>query len=101
MNSVIRISPPISTLIVNDASDLVLGHVTGGILSTSRLQDEQIITTANSKSSTVRVNFYDKADNRGNYHNVTSSVICLEIHNIVLYKKKIQTYECPKTSKKI
>ena len=73
MNSVIRISPPISTLIVNDASDLVLGHVTGGILSTSRLQDEQIITTANSKSSTVRINFYDKADKRGNYHNVTSN----------------------------
>lgn len=59
MNSVIRISPPISTIIVSDASDLVLGHVAGGILTTSRLTDEQIITSAGSKSSTIRVNFYD------------------------------------------
>ncbi|XP_056017964.1 transforming growth factor-beta-induced protein ig-h3-like isoform X2 [Ostrea edulis] len=59
MNSVIRISPPISTIIVSDASDLVLSHVTGGILTTSRLTDEQIITSAGSKSSTIRVNFYD------------------------------------------
>ncbi|XP_061191377.1 transforming growth factor-beta-induced protein ig-h3-like [Saccostrea echinata] len=59
MNSVIRISPPVSTLLVSDASDLVLGHVTGGILTTTRLEDEQTITSANSKSSTIRVNFYD------------------------------------------
>jgi hypothetical protein len=59
MNTVIRISPTISTTIVSDASDLVLGHVTGGILTTSKLTDEQIITSAGSKSSTIRVNFYD------------------------------------------
>lgn len=62
MGSVIRISPPISTVIVSDASDLVLGHVTGGILTTATLEDEQTITTANSKSSTIRINFYDMVD---------------------------------------
>lgn len=63
MGSVIRISPPISTVIVSDASDLVLGHVTGGILTTAALEDEQTITTANSKSSTIRINFYDMVEN--------------------------------------
>lgn len=62
MNSVIRISPSESTLLVSDASDLVLGHVAGGILTTTRLEDEQTITSANSKSSTIRVNFYDMVD---------------------------------------
>lgn len=61
MGSVIRISPPIST--VSDASDLVLSHVTGGILTTTTLEDEQTITSANSKSSTIRINFYDMVDN--------------------------------------
>lgn len=63
MGSVIRISPPISTVIVSDASDLVLSHVTGGILTTTTLEDEQTITSANSKSSTIRINFYDMVDN--------------------------------------
>jgi hypothetical protein len=62
MNSIIRISPPISTIIVSDASDLVLGHVTGGILTTTKLTDEQIISSAGSKSSTIRVNFYNMVD---------------------------------------
>lgn len=68
MGSVIRISPPISTVIVSDASDLVLGHVTGGILTTATLEDEQTITTANSKSSTIRINFYDMVDTGVNIH---------------------------------
>lgn len=40
-----------------------MSHVTGGILTTTTLEDEQTITSANSKSSTIRINFYDMVDN--------------------------------------
>lgn len=96
MGSVIRISPPISTVIVSDASDLVLGHVTGGILTTATLEDEQTITTANSKSSTIRINFYDMVDTGVNIHILFESNYFTGFFSLIFFTSLIYFagYDC-------
>ena len=55
--NVIIVSPELRT-VAEKTRELMLSHIAPDILSTSRLSDEQLVETVNTKSS-IRINLYD------------------------------------------
>ncbi|KAJ8305767.1 hypothetical protein KUTeg_016312 [Tegillarca granosa] len=62
MGSVVVVSKPLTTLLVSDLQNLLLGHLSFDTLTTSKLNDEQLVETGSPFKSKIRVNFYGNSE---------------------------------------
>lgn len=59
MGSVLMVSKPMMDQLTQNVADVLLGHMTTDAITTTSLQDEQLIETLSPYKSKIRINFYD------------------------------------------
>jgi len=62
MHDVIAVSKTKAEMVMETLEELVLGHIVSGSLTSSVLEDEQLLQTANDKESSIRINYFNRAE---------------------------------------
>lgn len=62
MGSVVVVSRPLTELLVADLQNLLLGHLSFDTLTTSKINDEQLVETGSPFKSKIRINFYGNSE---------------------------------------
>ncbi|NP_001191507.1 fasciclin-like protein precursor [Aplysia californica] len=62
MPNVISVSEDAAEKAVEDLQDAILGHMVAGSVSSSQLEDEQVVETGHPEGSTIRINYFSQPE---------------------------------------